>query len=154
MKCSDRFAVRHVRGSYSFDVSWEWFHIGDDRHLNEGMLGIVCLKLIAGFKRTCMFSGMKSDADCTNLTRLDDFLEVQVAWRASAWSCGPCGYDAGDWQVSWMPIGRRNLNGRSDLPVTQEGTLCEFEWFCSIVTDWKVLLEFFAGKDVAEVAFG
>src|SRR5262249_57505172 len=84
MKGSNRFAACYVSGLYSFNVSGQRFHIGDDRHLYDGMLRVICLKLIAGFDRARMIRGMKFDKDCSNLTRLDDFLEVQVARRASA----------------------------------------------------------------------
>jgi len=101
-----------------------------------------------------MISGMKSDSDCSNLTRLDDFFEEEVAYGlASAGSCDPRAHGVGNWQLSWMPIGHLNSKGRLDLAVPQERTLCEFEGLCSIVTDLKALLEIFAGKHIAEVAF-
>ena len=76
MKCSNSFAVRNIRSSYSFDESGQRFDIGDDNHLNDGMIRVICLKFIARFNRTGMIRGMKLDEDCSNLTRLDDFLEV------------------------------------------------------------------------------
>lgn len=88
------------------------------------MLWVVCLKLIASLNRTCVISGTKLDADGSNLTRLDDFFEEEVAdGLASAGSCDPRGYGAGDRQFSWLPIGRLNLKSRADLAVTQKRTL-------------------------------
>ena len=83
------------------------------------MLRVVRLKLIAGLNRTCVISGTKLDADGSNLTRLDDFFEEEVAGGlASAGSCDPRSHGAGDWQSSWLPIGRLNLKGRANLAVT------------------------------------
>jgi len=96
MKRPNWFAARNVRSFYSFDVSGQRLHICDNRHLYEWMLGIICLKLICGFDWTGLIRSVKFDEDCSNLTRLNDFLEVQVAWRTSAWRREPREGGAGE----------------------------------------------------------
>src|SRR6185436_4879031 len=69
---------------YTFDIGGQWFDVGDDRYLDNRMLRIVCLKLVAGLNRTLLLRSVNLELDDANLTRLDDFLEVEVAGLASA----------------------------------------------------------------------
>lgn len=59
------------------------------------MLGVVGLKLIAGFETAALVRGVELYEDGANLTRLYDFFKVKVAYLASAW-CGTRGGYAPD----------------------------------------------------------
>ena len=75
---------------YAFYVGGERFDIGNNRHLDYRMPWIVGLKLVAALDRAELVRCANFHADYANLTRLDDFFKVKVAWGASAGCGGPC----------------------------------------------------------------
>ena len=89
MKCAVLFAARDISRRYAFDVRGHRFDIRNNGYLDDRVLRIVSLKLVAGFEGTALVRGVKLYENGTNLTRLDDFFEVKVAWLTSARSASP-----------------------------------------------------------------
>lgn len=116
------------------------------------MLWVVSLQLVTGFKWTELLRGVELYENCPNLTRLDDFFEVKVAGLASAWGGAPGGDGPNKRLASGMPDCGCDVSRLSCLNSRERGFLRKLQRFRSGVLYRKVLLEFFAGKHVAEIA--
>jgi hypothetical protein len=84
MKRAVLLSTGDIGGGYAFDISRSRFDGRNDRHLDYRIFGVVCLQLITGLDPAALVRGVKLYEDGANLTRLNDFLKVKVAYLASA----------------------------------------------------------------------
>jgi hypothetical protein len=97
---------------------------------------------------------MYFDYYSSNLTRLDDFLEVQVAGLASAGRRSSGGHGSSQKLLVGAP--RRGPYGVAwqGRPGAERGFSLELERFCPGIEHLEVLFEFFSGEHIPKIAFG
>ena len=116
------------------------------------MTWIVRLELVAGLDRTKSIRGFNLYDYVPNLTRLDDFLKVEVAGFASA-RRGSIRSNVSKRQVLIRAQQCRDrLIDRRTGSNAQTGFLRELELLTPEIAYWKILLDLFSGIDIAKVA--
>ena len=116
------------------------------------MRRVVRLKLIASFNRAGLVDGVNLYEDCANLTRLDDFIKVKVAWLASSRCRWPRSHPIDQSLIPRMKDGVARNALKRTLIRRQRRFLRKLERLRSCILNGKILFKLLAGKNIAEIA--
>jgi len=116
------------------------------------MRRVVRLKLIARFNRARLVDGVNLYEDCANLTRLDDFVKVKVAWLTSRRSGRSRAHPIDQSLSRRMKDGVARNALKRTLIRRQRRFLRKLERLSSRVLNRKILFKLLSGKNIAEIA--